>query len=68
VAADSITPPAAKQRIEAAAPPSIQVVRYPHREALLKASAEGGPFAWITSEVKGAPGPKREEAGAADHL
>lgn len=53
---DSVTPPSAKQKIEAVAPHAVQLVRYDDGPALFKATAGGALFNWIKQQLRpGAP-------------
>jgi hypothetical protein len=49
---DSVTPPNAKQKIEAAAPHTVQLVRYDDSTALFKATAGGALFNWIKQQLR----------------
>jgi hypothetical protein len=49
---DSVTPLAAKQKMEAVAPHAVQMVRYDDSPALFKATAGGALFNWIKQELR----------------
>jgi hypothetical protein len=49
---DSVTPLAAKRRIEAVAPHAVQLVRYDDSPALFKATAGGALFNWIKQQLR----------------
>jgi hypothetical protein len=49
---DTVTPKVSKQAIEAAALPSVQVVRYDDTRALFSASSGGRLFRWIKEQLR----------------
>jgi hypothetical protein len=53
---DTVTPKLSKQAIEAAALPSVQIVRYDDTRALFDASSGGRLFLWIKEQLR-APAP-----------
>ena len=48
----TVTPAAARQKVAAAAPPSAQVVRYPHTQDFLSAVSGGTGFDWIKQQLQ----------------
>ena len=52
---DSATPPICKQRIESAAPPSVQIIHYDTTRALFSASSGGRLFQWIKKQLQSSP-------------
>jgi hypothetical protein len=59
----NITPLASKQKIEAAAPPHAEIVRYDDAQQMLSAISDGRGFDWLKSQVA-AVGPMRSEQNA----
>jgi hypothetical protein len=52
LATDPITPAICRQKLEAAAPPSVQLVRYSGEPDLRKASSSGHFFQWIKEQLR----------------
>src|SRR5579863_5407287 len=59
---DKVTPEAAEERMEAAAPETVQVVRYENTRQFFGATSGGRIFQWVKDQLKPAPQP---EAGKA---
>jgi hypothetical protein len=47
----TVTPPAARQKMEAAAPPNVEIVHYDSSKQFSEIAAKGIEFDWIKSEV-----------------
>jgi hypothetical protein len=56
VATVTVTPTEARQKIESAAPSSVQIVRYDDAKAFLAAASGGKGFDWIKEQLKSSTG------------
>jgi len=60
---ETLTPSAARARLEKAMPPKVEIVRYENSQALLQAASSGQFFDWIQFRVRsGASGPEATAA------
>jgi hypothetical protein len=55
IASVTVTPNEAKQKIEAAAPANVQLIRYQDTSEFLKATSGGRAFDWIKAQVRDTP-------------
>jgi hypothetical protein len=60
----TVTPEEARTKIEAAAPPNVQVIRYDDLEAFQQSMAGGTGFDWIKKQLGAASGQEYKAAGS----
>lgn len=61
----TVTPSEARKKIEAAAPPNVQIIRYADNDAFTASVIDGSGFDWVKDQVRPAASPQYRATGGA---